>query len=82
MTDNHLETTTQYGPDGLHDAKEKSGVWISFMGGRAIGLGNPRTVWATNDGPAHRAGITVQQQQGVHKYSTLTPNADHREGPQ
>lgn len=43
-----------------------------------MGSEQPRTVWATNDGPAHRGGNTVQQQPGVQKYSTLTtPNADH-----
>lgn len=43
-----------------------------------MGFGTPRTVWATNDGPAHRGGNMVQQQ-GVQKYSTLTTrNADHR----
>lgn len=53
-------------------------------GGKGHGVVNPVNGMGNTRWPAHRAGITVQQQQGVQKYSTPTPKlgADHKKAPQ
>lgn len=53
---------------------------VLMQGGKGHGVGKPGIGVGNTRWPAHRAGITVQQQRGVQKYSTPTPKleADHK----